>query len=522
MIVEELINLITFDVEGEDKAEGARRAMDLVGKAARGMALAAVGAATAVVGLVAGVADSLDPIAKQSDALDVAAESLQELNFVMGLTGATSDEARVSMRQFARTTEDALRGTGEGVKHLAKMRLTAQDFADLPLEKRLEVFARGFQNLEQGPEQVAAAMAFLGRSGDNLIPFLQQGPAGIRALRSEFAELATVLTRDELRKFEDFNDNLARIKLFTTGVAQQIALTLMPAALDIQEAILGWAKANREIIQQRLTQLFTRLYEVAQRFARGVYAMGQALDRAVVAVGGLQRVLAALKVLGIFMQTLIGVHLVRAVGAWAIGLGRAALALDLVKVKALLANAAVMLIPAAIAALITGIALVVEDLYRWTQGQESLTGKLLATSDTFKAFVDLVSLSEENLDTLSAWADGFVVTLGKLVDWLGRGADALADFFGVGGGDVAIRGAINIPSPAELATSAGAVAAGAVTNNASRSFQQTNNFNMGGNSFTLGAGASPADLNRAQAQRDRANADEYRRALQTLGTGTEY
>lgn len=518
MVVEELITLLGFKADVSD-ADKATAATNLFINAAKLAAGAAVAAGVAVAGMVLHVAELADQTAKTSDKLGIAAEALQELSFGFELSGV--EDATTAFRTFAKATEDAQNASGEALPYIQKMGISASEFAGLSLDARLDLVAANFSKIPAGAQRAAAAQALFGRSGLDMIPFLNEGPEGIADLRKEFNDLSRALTRDELAQFEVLNDNISRLQRFVSGLAEQASLKLIPALNEIGDAAVAWVKANRDIILQKVDRLFRNLAEFIREAARSFVAFVDWTQRTIEALGGLDRILAVLKVTLLFFTALLGVQMVTATIAWVAALSKAALALDLVKIKAILAQAAVFAIPVAIAALITAIALVIEDLYAWSQGQDSLTGELLAGSETFKAFVDLMSLSEDTLDSIEAWFTSSAETIGNWIDTVAEAGAAVGRFLGFGGEELAV----GVGGPGDLsAAGAGNVAAGAAGTVSNQSTSAV--FNMGGNQFSFGGaggtGAPVADLNRALADRERAQAEEYRRALQTLGTGEQY
>src|SRR5204862_7584712 len=107
-------------------------------------------------------------------------------------TGATAEEAsrlRFAAKQSGIDVDTMTKSLGLLSKNLAgtkldKLGLGLKDASGkaLPLNDSLLKIAERFQSMANGPEKTALAMQLFGKSGAQLIPFLNKGADGIAEL----------------------------------------------------------------------------------------------------------------------------------------------------------------------------------------------------------------------------------------------------------------------------------------------------------------------------------------------------
>jgi len=115
--------------------------------------------------------------------------------------------------------------------------------------------AKVFASVEDGPGKVAAAMELFGKAGADLIPFLNQGEAGIEALMEQAVKMGLVLDEQAVIAADNFDTTLNDLMSTIKGAGLQIGAVLIPAVQDVVLKIQGvinkvmeWAKANPKLI----------------------------------------------------------------------------------------------------------------------------------------------------------------------------------------------------------------------------------------------------------------------------------
>lgn len=522
MVVEKLITLLGFDVDVSGS--------DLIEKALKGIIALGASAATALAALVARSANWAAEVQRASIQTGESVENLQAMEFTANQLGLELDDLTDAFKDLNERASEAARGAGEEASEgFGLLGISVRD-ANGELKHGLPLFREVVGALGQMDNvalQTDAAIKIFSDTGFKLLPLLDKEGRGLNDLLGAFEALGVTLDSREIKQLDRLRGTFLTILSLADGLGKRLSVSLAPGIQDVLDGTLAYLSANKELIQSGLENFFREVAELTISLGQALFSLIRGARDAVDALGGVDKVLAGIKTVLIFVVALLGVKLVGAFlagTASALGFVRA---LTLVQVRALAAQAAVFLIPAAIAAVITAVALVIEDIYRWTQGQESLVGQLLATDETFRAFVETMSLSEETMDAILEWFAGAGETIDRWIDSITRAAGALADFFGIASdGPVDLGDPPAPPTPAEVNRQAaqgvanGAQAAGG---GGRGGVSMVNTFNMGNNTYSLGGGeTSPAAMSGLVDRRDQDLTGQFRGALQSLSSGEEY
>jgi len=101
----------------------------------------------------------------------------------------------------------------------------------LPMHDLLLKLAERFASMPAGPQKAAAAMAIFGREGGRLIPFLNEGAAGIQEIEKRAAELGITLDEKGARAAHEFGDQMVILGEMVRGVALKLGMEMMPTLL---------------------------------------------------------------------------------------------------------------------------------------------------------------------------------------------------------------------------------------------------------------------------------------------------
>lgn len=335
MIVRELITKIGFDYDGS----ALKRAESGIFSLKNGLkALAAYLTAGAVAHFFTSAADSAEALIKASQKTGIGVEGLQRLGYAAHLSDIEMGSLEQSLGFLSRNLVAAKEGSKEASEAFQKALgkgVNLKSFKDN--EQLLLALSERFQKMPDGAEKAALAMKLFGRSGKDMIPFLNQGPEAIRAAGKELEAFGGVLGVDALEAGNKFNDNMKRVTTFFLSLRNVLAAKLFPYINKTIDAFVEWLKVNKDIIRSGIEEVF-------------------------------QLIGVALRVIGRTIETIVeGYHKL----SDAIGSTKAA-------VLALSAAIVIALGPtgAAIAALVTAVILVVDDIQAYLRGEPSFFGPI--------------------------------------------------------------------------------------------------------------------------------------------------
>lgn len=391
MIIRELINLLSLEVNEESFEEGERRVLDVEEALAF---LAAAGAAAALA--VASLVDHVQHVTRSAELLGVGTDILQEWGYAAVAAGADVDNFAESLLDLEDKMDDAASGGKEYQELFARLGVTLKD--DEGKLKSLEAFlpevADAFEKMADGTERSGIASRLLGETGaKTLLPMFAKGAAGIQEMAAEARALGVVLDEKVLRDTMAFRAEWGRTTATLQSMVHGIGGALLPGIQDLLVSLRAWIRENRALIASGF-EGGMRLFAAAARIT--VQALAPLLSLVVFLARDLGG--ARLAMYGLLLAlTIYTGNAVRAAVGSTMGfiaamvskiavtrtytdlLGRTTTRLELLTLAeakaAVVGAAAPYAIAAAWGALIIILGLLLEDLYTFSQGGDSLLGR---------------------------------------------------------------------------------------------------------------------------------------------------
>lgn len=257
---------------------------------AKGVAAAAVGAGIAFAGMAFQAVKAADDMGKLAQSSGIAVESLSQLDYAASLSGSSLDELTIGMNKLTKQAVEAAKGSTTASKAFAAIGVSVKN-ADGSMRSTEDIMldiAERFSQIEDGAGKAAIAQELFGKSGTKLIPFLNQGRAGIEALKKEADALGLTITNKTAKAAEEFNDDLDRIKFAAKGLANQAANELLPVFGAMAERFANAAKEGGamdfavkalSVTLKTLVSAGTIVTSIFQQLGRVIYGVGAAVVR---------------------------------------------------------------------------------------------------------------------------------------------------------------------------------------------------------------------------------------------------
>jgi len=224
---------------------GAARALGAVG--------AAVTSALAVrqiAGFVTEVIDLGDETAKTARQLGISADELGRWRFAAERSGVDADSLANGMRRLQRNLVDASEGLSTPQRAFRDLGVSATD-ADgrvREMEDVIPELADAFGRLETDTQRSARAQQLFGRAGAQLLPFFDEGSAGLERLRARFEELGGVMGDDFFEDAEAAQDAMADWDVAMTSIRSSIVVSVLPAITRVVTTIAEWTATVRQAL----------------------------------------------------------------------------------------------------------------------------------------------------------------------------------------------------------------------------------------------------------------------------------
>lgn len=208
------------------------------GRFASGMALSAGVAAGAFLVMAKTIASALDGIinkfvetGKTAQQLGLTVEELSKLQFAARKAGISADELTMGIQDFAKQAGEVRSGIEPMDNFQLALARIGVNFQNLnnqkPTTLLLEIADR-FSRMEDGVRKTRTAIDLFGRSGSELIAFLNQGKPAIQAYMAELEDLGDVLSKDTAQQALKFKMTLDSISDSFDRVLKRLVGEFLP------------------------------------------------------------------------------------------------------------------------------------------------------------------------------------------------------------------------------------------------------------------------------------------------------
>jgi len=293
-----------MEIANAKLAKFARRAKIAAGI----MAAAAVSAGVAMVrtGL-----QTIDEQAKLAASLGTTTESLQVLARAAELAGVSQGEVEQATIMMTKSLSQAAQGTGPAVKALQQLHLSATDLAKLPIDQKLTKIQDAIQQYIPAAQRAAIASQIFGaRAG---LIFSRIDSATLRQATKDVKDFGVAGGEQDAARIQRTNDALSRMGLLWRGIANQLAVAAAPALEAVANAMAAFGKTTGPL-GRAIKGLFNHIGEIATIAVTFATVMGVRLVASLTAAAlGVGKLALSMKVLKrITMRSIFGLLIVGA------------------------------------------------------------------------------------------------------------------------------------------------------------------------------------------------------------------
>ena len=208
-----------------------------------GMAAVGAGAAAAAAVIVPNVTramESIDQLAKTSDKLGIATENLAGLRHAAELTGVGAGALDTGLQRMVRRISQAAAGSGEAVKVLNELGLSAQALNQMAPDQQFLAIADAMKQVQNPADQVRLTFGLFDTEGVNLVNTLRNGSAAVQQMTGEATALGLAISRTDAAKVEMANDAYTRLQGGIQGLWNMITVQLAPILEHVANMFLDW------------------------------------------------------------------------------------------------------------------------------------------------------------------------------------------------------------------------------------------------------------------------------------------
>lgn len=252
--------------------------------------LANLGVAVSVAGLTAMVKSAIDTgdaLDEMSQRVGVSVETLSVWKPAAEQSGVSGESFEKGLRKLSTTMLEAATGSEDAARGFSAVgvEFKNQDGTLRATDQVLLDLAERFNAMPDGAEKTALAVQLFGKSGAELIPFLNQGRDGINELAAEMQALGVQMSDETAAQAGNFNDALDKLKLATTSIGNQIIASLLPALNDMAGGMVESAKQGGTLraILDGVVLVLKTLALGAATVGKAFVALGEAIGAGVAA-----------------------------------------------------------------------------------------------------------------------------------------------------------------------------------------------------------------------------------------------
>ena len=229
-----------------------------------GLAAAAIAATGYIIESTKKAAEYADEMGKAAQKVGVTTEALSKLKYAAELSDVGFDSLQTGLKKLSVNMESAATGNKAMETAFKSFGVTVTDSKGnmKSADDVLYSLADKFAKMPDGVQKTAMAVQVFGKTGQDMIPLLNQGSEELKRLGIEASNFGRVVTSEAAKSAEEFNDNLKRMKEASAGAAETLGNKLIPT--------LASATAH-----------FPELVKESGLFLGTLYTIGLALDKGI-------------------------------------------------------------------------------------------------------------------------------------------------------------------------------------------------------------------------------------------------
>jgi len=227
------------ETAGQSLGGGVNRALDNFMGLAKGGAvaagiltggvLAAAGAATALVESAGRQAEMLEQTSQKTG---IAVTTLQSWTVAMAQSGLGMDSLTRGVKTLSDQIVQSRNPNSQAAEKFAELGLTATS-----VDGVLEQLADRFDMMPDGADKTRIAVELFGKAGQDLIPILNKGSAGLRESMEASKRLGAVLSDETVKSLSAADDAFDTLGVATKAASNQLAGLLAPAVTTVTESL---------------------------------------------------------------------------------------------------------------------------------------------------------------------------------------------------------------------------------------------------------------------------------------------
>jgi len=237
--------------------------------------LFASAAASEITSYIGSVVNAVSGLGELSDQLGIDVESLQAYQYAAGQSGVGTDELNAAIAKLSRTIGDAVDGNQDAINLFSKLGIAFKDASGnaRSTDDVMRDVAQSISLASSSAQAAGIAYDVFGKSGQKLIPMLQDGAAGMDEWKKKAADLGLVMSRQVVDDFDAAADKWEEWhQRMTVASAKSIEFMLNNLQQNVSTFLYLWGVVfgggdNTATLKANLSAALQRLQDANNSFA---------------------------------------------------------------------------------------------------------------------------------------------------------------------------------------------------------------------------------------------------------------
>jgi hypothetical protein len=228
---------------------------------------------------------------KMAQAVGIGTSQLRAMQYAAKLTGTEAETLTNGLRLLSRQALAAAQGNQQAAQKFNYIGVSIFDVNGKlkTSDKLMMSISERFQRMPDGIAKTGMAMQLFGRAGAQLIPFLNKGPAALKAYADEWKNFE--VGPELVERSHEFEQSQVRVFAALKNLRDLVALQIMPIITQYSGELFKWYLANKDIIVQNMTDFFKGMVPVAKAAFEVLAAGAKVAMTLAHAMGGLGNVM---------------------------------------------------------------------------------------------------------------------------------------------------------------------------------------------------------------------------------------
>jgi hypothetical protein len=261
--------------ETEKKTQDAGKSFEDTGKK---LSIAGGAITAAITGMVYATVKAGEEINNLSTRYGLATEVLSGYKLAAAQNETSLQGLAVGFKFLAKNIDEAKTGNKDSIKAFKELGVSLKDAHGKakPMNDVLLDIADRFSGMENNEQKAIVATQLFGKSGNELIPFLNQGREGLKAAADQAARMGIVFTAEGAAAADALGDSFTALSLSAQGLGKSLVQGIVPNLTKIADAMTEGVSSATTFLNKN-QELATVLTSLAGGVGLAATAMGAGL-----------------------------------------------------------------------------------------------------------------------------------------------------------------------------------------------------------------------------------------------------